>query len=149
MPMFLQEPLQTMAVTFAAIQNGEDPWVALGNFSNEWFLYACNRRRELIADPPVLTTSTTLDVLDEKRWSTFIAASTEYLCEQHAIPCPVWPYHPCYRLDTPWYDVVFLNQEVRGWLEETTPEPFKRRNIYCGGKVFLDKRAVVDRFALQ
>jgi hypothetical protein len=149
MPMFLQEPLHTMAATFIAIQRGEDPWVALGNFSNEWFIYARDRRAELVADPPPLIATTTLCALDEKRWSTFIAASTEYLCIQSAIPCPFWLSHLHDRLMTPWYDVVYLDQEIQRWLEETTPESFKRRNIYCGDKIFLDKSIVVHNFHVQ
>ena len=149
MPLLLWEPLQTMAATFTAIQTGEDPWVALGNFSNEWFLYACDRREELVADAPASITATSLDASDERRWLTFIAASTEYLCAQYTVACPLWASHSRYRLATPWYDVVYLDQEIQTWLGETTPEPFRRRNIYCGNTVFLDKRMVVNTLADQ
>ena len=33
----------TMALTYQAICQGERPWVALGNFMNEWFDYAIDR----------------------------------------------------------------------------------------------------------
>ena len=50
--------LYTMAATFQDICQGEEPWVALGNFLNEWFDYAKDRRDELVAAPVSLLTST-------------------------------------------------------------------------------------------
>ena len=43
--------LHTMAATFQDICQGEQPWIALGNFMNEWFDYAKDRRAELVAIP--------------------------------------------------------------------------------------------------
>ncbi len=40
--------LQTMAVAYAEICQGEDPWIALGNFMNDWFDYAKDRREQLV-----------------------------------------------------------------------------------------------------
>ncbi len=40
------EHLQTMAVTYAELCQGEDPWIALGNFMNDWFDYARDRREQ-------------------------------------------------------------------------------------------------------
>ena len=34
----------TMALTYQAICQGERPWISLGNFMNEWFDYAIDRR---------------------------------------------------------------------------------------------------------
>jgi len=144
MPMFLQDPLQTMAAAFEEIKGGEEPWVALGNFLNDWCVYARDRRAELVADPLVWTESIMLEDSEERRWATFIAASVEYLCQQNAISCPVWVHDPRYQLSTPWYDAIIVDNEVRTWLEETTPESFKRRNIYCGDRVFFDKQAILD-----
>ena len=38
--------LQTMALTYQEICQGEQLWVALGNFMNDWFDYARDRRVE-------------------------------------------------------------------------------------------------------
>jgi len=35
--------LQTMACAYQEICQGEEPWVALGNFMNYWFDYAKDR----------------------------------------------------------------------------------------------------------
>jgi hypothetical protein len=142
MPMRLHDPLQTMARAYEEICTGEEPWVALGNFINEWFMYAIDRRAELVAEAPVERPNPTPE---EHRWACFIAASVEYLCQEYAVPCPNWVHeHPDhYRLKEPWYDTPYLNDEIRIWLEETTPEPFKRRNIYCGDRLYEDKREFV------
>ncbi len=141
MPMFLDDPLQTMAAAYEEMRMGEDPWVALGNFMNDWFLYATDQRAQLVAAPPVLTEDATLE---ERRWATFIAASVEYLCEQYAVPCPVWAHDPRFCLDAPWYHALYVHEDVRARLERTTPEAFKRRQIYCGDRVYLDKREILS-----
>ncbi len=46
--------LQTMALTYEEIVQGERPWTALGNFMNDWFEYAKDKRPQLVADPIVL-----------------------------------------------------------------------------------------------
>lgn len=46
--------LQTMALTYAEICQGETPWVALGNFMNDWFDFARERREQLVCEPIVL-----------------------------------------------------------------------------------------------
>ncbi len=40
--------LQTMAWTYQEICQGERPWTALGNFMNDWFDYAKDRRAQLL-----------------------------------------------------------------------------------------------------
>ncbi|GCE50252.1 hypothetical protein EI42_04728 [Thermosporothrix hazakensis] len=142
MPMRLGEPLQTIARVYEDICAGEEPWVALGNFLNDWFLYATDRQRDLIAERPRFRAHPTLI---ERRWACFLAATVEYLCQLYALPCPRWVFESpeAQALDTPWYDVHYLDPEIQQWLEETTPEPFRRRNIYCGGQLFLDKREII------
>ncbi|MGH2478341.1 MAG: hypothetical protein ACRDHW_01600 [Ktedonobacteraceae bacterium] len=144
MPMILGDPLQTFARAYQEICAGDDPWVALGNFLNDWFVYEIKRRAELIAEQPAQLENPTLE---QQRWSSFIAASTEYLCQQHDIRCPTWVYDDLYRLEMPWYDAVVVTKNVQIWLEETTPEPFRRRNIYCGDRLYLDKEEVITRSA--
>ena len=142
MPMYLNAPLQTMERVYEQICDGETPWVALGDFLNEWFIYCSDRRAELVADPIVLRKRATLK---ELQWATFIAASVEYLCWIYDLTCPHWAYKSCFQLKEPWYHALYLHEDVRAHLEHTTPEPFKRRNIYCGDRVYLDKRAVISR----
>lgn len=137
------DQLQTIATTYQEICQGERPWVALGNFMNDWFDYAKDRRSELVADP--LSPLEPLDG-DMLRWATFCAASVEWLCERHGVACPSWVYNPIYHLPEPWFDAPYPNKpEVRAWLIQTTPEPFTKRNIFCGNRMFANKYELAEQ----
>jgi hypothetical protein len=125
--------VQTMDLTFQAICQGERPWVALGNLQNAWFDYARKQRAYLVADPLVLPESPDLHTL---RWAAFCASSVECLCLQYGVPCPSWVHHGAYALCEPWYDSPSADiLHVRERLRQQTPEPFTRRNIFCGNRM--------------
>ncbi len=131
------DQLQTMALTYQEICQGEQPWVALGNFMNDWFDYAKDRRAELVAAP--ISLPETLNH-EKFRWAVFCAASVEYLCERYEVPCPSWVHNPAYCLPEPWFDAPMAHKlQVREYLVRQTPEPFTRRNIYCGNRMFANK----------
>lgn len=77
----LPYPIHSMAVAVAQIDQGEDPWFAIGCFLHDWWCYAKNYRQELISEPP-LPTSTR----DGKRWAAFCAAAFEELCIRTPFP---------------------------------------------------------------
>jgi hypothetical protein len=79
------EQLQTMALTYHEICQGEQPWVALGNFMNDWFDYAKGLRAELVATPISLPEPVNQETF---RWAVFCAASVEYLCECYRVRSP-------------------------------------------------------------
>lgn len=136
--------LQTIAQTYQEICRGEEPWIALGNFMNDWFDYAKDRREQLVAEPALLPTTSDNET---QRWATFCAASVEWLCQRYHVPCPSWVYHPVYNLSEPWYDSPAADEpEIREWLIQHTPEPFIRRNIYCGNRMFDNKYEFVERY---
>lgn len=136
--------LQTMALTYQEICQGEQPWVALGNFMNDWFDYAKGLRTQLVANPlslPELPDNETL------RWAVFCAASVEYLCERYSVPCPPWVHNPTYSLPKPWFDSPgAYKPQVRSRLIQQTPEPFTRRNIYCGNRMFANKYELAEQY---
>ena len=45
-------------------------------------------------------------------------------------------YDPAYRMPKPWYIVANATQAMRQDLQETVPEPFRRRNVFCSDHVF-------------
>src|SRR5207247_10616995 len=47
----LPATIDTMAYAYQRICQGEDPWTALGDFSNAWYGYAKHIRPDLIKDP--------------------------------------------------------------------------------------------------
>ena len=136
--------LQTMAVTYKEICDGERPWVALGNFMNDWFDYAKDRRAQLVTDPISLPESLTTHT---QRWAVFCAASVEWLCAKYKIACPSWVHNPIFHLPEPWFDSLGADKpEVRARLREKTPEPFARRNIFCGDRVFANKYELAEQW---
>ena len=136
--------LQTMAFTYQEICQGEQPWVALGNFMNDWFDYAKDRRAELVAAPLSLPERASDEVF---RWAVFCTASVEYLCEHYGVPCPSWIHDPVYALPEPWFDAPMAHKpEVRAYLAQQTPEPFTRRNIYCGNRMFANKYEFAEQY---
>jgi len=136
--------LQTMAFSYQEICQGELPWVALGNFMNYWFDYAKDRRTELVATPISLP-----DPLSDElfRWAVFCAASVEYLCERYGVPCPSWVHNPAYCLSESWFDAPMAHKlQVRERLVQQTPEPFTKRNIYCGNRMFANKWEFAEQY---
>ncbi len=135
---------QTMAMTYEAICQGEKPWIALGNFLNEWFDYAKEQRAQLIADPLTLPEEPDIDAL---RWAAFCAASVEWLCGHYGIPCPSWVYNSAYALPEPWFDSPGAHKpQVRERLLQQTPEPFARRNVFCGNRMFASKYEFAEHY---
>ena len=144
-----ERPIQTLARAFADIRAGVEPWVALNEFFHEWFDYSRDQRAALVADPILpsgtvsqLAATQTFDQDDLWRWTVFCAASAEYLCDRYGVARPTWADDPVYTLSEPWYDFDApgaTKPEVRAHLEQTTPEPLRRRNILGGDRVFANK----------
>lgn len=129
--------LQTIAISYQEICAGADPWLPLGNFMNDFFGNFPELRAEMVADPVQMSVEPTED---EFRWAVFCAASVEYLCQKYEIAVPDWAMNPIYTLSEAWYYSRGAHKlNVRERLERDTPEPFVRRNIFCGGRVFANK----------
>ena len=104
----------------------------------------CDRRMELIATPLSLPEHSTEELL---RWAVFCAASVDYLCTRAALPCPSWVHDSRFApLTEPWFHAPMAQKpSVRAYLLESTPEPFRRRNIYCGNRVFATKYDLAEQ----
>ncbi len=124
---------QTVAETFEQICRGEQLWVSLGNFLNDWWYFSIDHRSELIETP--IAPAPTADL---QCWAAFCAAMVEWLCEQDNVSCPTWTMKECYILPKPWFYDVESSRRTR--LLATTPAAFKRRNMFVGDRMFLGKR---------
>jgi len=133
----LPYPIHSVADAATQIDQGEDPWFALGCFLHDWWCYAMDHRQNLIAEPPA-----TASTPEGRRWAAFCAATVEELCARTSFPCPAWTNQQDYFLEQPWYYDSQLSQ--RDWLLSTTPEPFKRHNVFVGGSV-LDNKYELER----
>lgn len=139
MASLLPYPIHTVADTVKQINHGEDPWFALGSFLHDWWRDAADYRQELIVDPPALVASR-----KGRRWAAFCAAMVEELCLRTGFPFPAWINQKNYFLEQPWF--YYPQASQRDWLVQTTPEPFKRRNIFIGGNVLDNKYELQHEF---
>ncbi len=142
--MSTSDRIHTMALTSQALCQGESPWGALGKFMNEWFDSARKQRAQLVADPLALPETPDPHTL---QWAPFCAASVEWLCEHYRVPCPSWVQNDTYCLPEPWFDSPGAHKpQVRERLLQQTPEPFTRRNIFCGNRMFANKYEFAEHY---
>lgn len=122
----------TIAETFEQICAGQTPWVAIGNFLNDWWQYAVDHRQEMVETP--LPPASTPEM---QHWAAFCAAMVEWLCQEEGLPFPAWTNQKCYILSEPWF--LYEKPGRRSWLLATTPAPFKMRNVFGGDRMLLRK----------
>jgi hypothetical protein len=133
----MPKTIQTMAWAYKQICVGEDPWTALGNFTNAWYDYAKDIRADLVSEPLAEVESITEHTL---RWRAFCAASVEFLCNRYDVPCPEWVHNSRYILATPWWHTSHPHSiSIRERLMRDTPESFAKRNIFCGNRLYQNK----------
>ena len=123
---------QTIAETFERIQQGTDPWVAIGDFLDDW-RRAPRQARLALVEKPVLAP---VDNIEQQKWAAFCAATMEWLCWNDGLPFPAWTANDAYMLSEPWF--LYPGWRLRAWQLATTPAPFKMRNIF-GGDHMLDR----------
>jgi hypothetical protein len=129
--------LQTVRCSFEGICAGEAPWIPLGKFMHQFFGRFSHLRSELIEEPIEVPEQCSPE---QYRWAVFCAASVDYLCKKYALPCPEWALDLRFTLDAPWYYAIGADlPQVHEKLRQTTPEPFARRNIFCGDRVYNNK----------
>ena len=125
---------QTLAMAYDELASGKEGFrVAVGNFMNAFFLYHIESRQQLIADPIQLPDNPTEE---QRGWAAFCAAAAEYLAARYDLQCPSWALDSTYSMPEPWYIVANANQAMREDFQETAPEPFRRRNVFCSDRVF-------------
>lgn len=129
--------LQTFRRSFREICAGEAPWIPLGKFMHQFFGSFAHLRAELVEESIEIPENYSPE---QFQWAVFCAASVEYLCQKYNIPCPEWALNPRYTLKSPWYYALGADlPRVQEKLRQTTPEPFTKRNIFCGDRVFNNK----------
>ena len=118
---------QTVAETLQWLANSDDPWLAIGQFLDDWRAVEPSRRVSLVREAPP-------DVSPEHyRWAAFLAATVDYLCVQDNLPIPAWTSRVEYRLAEPWF--LYPGWRLRAWQLAETPVPFRMRNIFGGDRI--------------
>jgi hypothetical protein len=129
--------LQTFRRSFKEICAGEAPWIPLGKFMHQFFGSFSPLRPELVEESIEIPDKCSPE---QFQWAVFCAASVEYLCQKYNLVCPDWALSPRYFLENPWYYALGADiPRVQEKLRQTTPEPFTKRNIFCGDRVFNNK----------
>lgn len=135
--------LQTFKRSFEEICAGADPWLPLGNLMHQFFGYYKHLRAELVCEPVEIPQHLSAALF---RWAVFCAASVEYLCGLYDLACPAWALAAHFALDEPWYCAIGADlPQVQAKLRQTTPDPFKRRNVFCGERVYHNKYEYTGR----
>lgn len=119
--------LTTIAAAFDAVTRGADPWLALGDFLDDWRRAVLDQRHELIRDPLVLPTDADETV---RRWAALYTAAADWLCwrNEPRLRRPTWLDYAAFRLDKPWF--VMPGQKMRLWQLVHSPTPFRLRNVF-------------------
>lgn len=126
--------IQTLAMAYQELASGKEGFrVAVGNFTNAFFLYSIDSRQSLIDDPIQMPEHPTKK---QRGWAAFCAGAAEYLAECYDLQCPAWAHDPVYHMLEPWYIIANANQAMREDFQRRAPEAFRRRNVFCSDRVF-------------
>lgn len=133
--------LQTLARAYAELisdVSGTER-TALGDFIDEFFKYAVDERQLLLDEPLQMPEHPTPD---QRGWAAFCAGAAEYLAKRYDLKCPDWACDPAYTLTEPWYHPASRTfPNLRIYFQETAPEPFRQRNVFCSDQVFCNPYA--------
>lgn len=122
--------LSTVTQSFERVRRGEDPWLALGDFIDDWRRAEHDQRALLIADP-VRTTARS----PQRRWAALFASVVDWLCwvAEPRVDPPVWLTDMVYVLPEPWF--VVEGTALRAWQLVESPAPFRMRRIFTDASV--------------
>lgn len=137
---------QTLAQAYLELCQGESFRIAIGNFMNEFFLYSpSSRGRQRLIDTPIMMPVSPTE--EQQHWAAFCAGAAEYLAENYQLQCPDWAMQDIYTLLKPWYVTPIEDDKAislfhaparRERLARQTPEPWRRRNVFCSHRIFTN-----------
>lgn len=120
---------QTAAETLRLIIEGVDPWLAVGQFLDDWRGADPSQRPSLISQPLPDASP------EHLRWAALVAAAVDTLATKEGLPSPPWTSRPQYRLSEPWF--LYPGWRLRAWQLAETPVPFRIRNIFGGDRILV------------
>jgi len=144
--MFAIDCPQTIKQVYQDIKNGDDPWVAIGDFSHDWYGNYTEIAQRLALVSEVVELSVEGASREQRQWAAFCAASVEYLCQEAGLAVPSWVDNPAYILpkeDAFYTSPLAFKQRVRERLEQESPAAFRKRNVFCSKRVYANKYEAV------
>ncbi len=122
--------LNTAADAFARLQSGVGPWVAIGDFLDDWYVRApSNQTRLLMVRDEISAPHSD----EETRWASFFAAMVHRLTLEYRLTVPDWVRRPQYVLADPWF--LMPGEPMRALQLIESPPEFKMRNVFPGDRV--------------
>lgn len=114
---------------FARLVAGEDEWIVLGNFLDDWYRSDTQGRVALVADPIVAPTND-----KARRWAALFTAVVEWLCwtNEPRLNAPAWTADGVSLAD-PWF--VEPSVAMRVWQLVHSPAPFRMRNVFTDASI--------------
>lgn len=133
-----QPKMQTLARAYHDLATGQEEFrFAIGTFMNAFFMdFTTQEERQRLIDDPLQEENTPTE--SGRRFAAFCAAAAEYLAERYDLKRPAWADDPAYCLPEPWYTLPNANSTAREHYQQTTPLAFRRRNVFCGDRVFTN-----------
>ena len=122
--------LSTASQSFERVRRREDPWVAFGDFLDDWGRAEPDQRALLVALPIVIT-----EDAPERRWAALYVAAIDWLCwtSTPRVDAPRWLADSVYVLPSPWF--VVEGNALHSWQLVESPAPFRMRRIFTDGSV--------------
>ncbi len=122
--------LSTVRQSFDRVRRGEDPWIVLGDFLDDWRRAEPDQRPLLVAEP----IGTTEDD-PQRRWAALFAAVVDWLCWtlEPRVETPAWVTDPVFVLPEPWF--VVQGRAMQAWQLIESPTPFRMRRIFTDASI--------------
>ena len=122
--------LSTVSRSFDRIRGGEDPWIAFGDFLDDWRRAEPDQRMRMVREPIATTAGD-----PNRRWAALFTATIDWLCwtAEPRMDGPAWLADPIYVLPTPWF--VAEGTTLHDWQLVESPAPFRMRGIYTDANV--------------
>jgi hypothetical protein len=115
-----QDVAETGRLVARAIRDGEDPFIPIRDFVDDFNAADIDGRRRIVVEEPPLT--------GDPRFDAYLAAMVELFSLRNDIPPPAWVEGKARFLDRSWF------REPREYFWPTallqTPLPFRRRLVF-------------------
>lgn len=102
------------------IRTGEDPWLCIREFLDDFYAAGDDGRAALISNRP--------EPVGDRRFDVYLAALAEHLALHHGVPVPAWVNKPGRFLEQWWFPTTFKSLHALALVQ--SPASFRRRGIF-------------------